>query len=240
MESIKINLHLHSNYSDGKNSIDSLVKRAVEKNLRAIAITDHLSNSWKARIIPTLNSQTKLSNYLEEISNVKQYLKDIGEDLLVFEGIEIDLDSDLRFITKLVNPNNFKVILLEGLESEEGVNFAKNLIKNFKFNNSNFLFPLFGLAHFNPRHFIHTDYSVILSLLKEHNLFLEINSSYIQYYSSKYSRFYKKIKEFNVPVSIGSDAHMVSRLDDLWPSLEVIENYGLQNNYDVLVQRLFG
>ena len=37
----KINLHIHSNYSDGKEDFDKLVEQAKKLNMKHIAITDH-------------------------------------------------------------------------------------------------------------------------------------------------------------------------------------------------------
>lgn len=38
---IEVDLHLHSNYSDGKYSITEVIELAMEKGLRVISITDH-------------------------------------------------------------------------------------------------------------------------------------------------------------------------------------------------------
>lgn len=37
----KVNLHIHSNYSDGKEDFDKLVEQAKKLNMKYIAITDH-------------------------------------------------------------------------------------------------------------------------------------------------------------------------------------------------------
>ena len=52
----KLNLHIHTTYSDGKNSINQIVKTAIKLGLDYICITDHFSNSWKSKIIHTLNN----------------------------------------------------------------------------------------------------------------------------------------------------------------------------------------
>ena len=53
----KINLHIHSTFSDGRNTIKQIIKRAIQLNLSYICITDHFTNSWKAGVIPTLNNE---------------------------------------------------------------------------------------------------------------------------------------------------------------------------------------
>ncbi len=45
----KLNLHIHTTYSDGKNTINQIVKTAIKLGLDYICITDHFSNSWKSK-----------------------------------------------------------------------------------------------------------------------------------------------------------------------------------------------
>ena len=36
-----VNLHIHSNFSDGKSNFDDLIAQAINLNLKYISITDH-------------------------------------------------------------------------------------------------------------------------------------------------------------------------------------------------------
>ena len=56
----KINLHIHSIYSDGNNSIREIVDKAIKLGLDYICITDHFTNSWKANVIPNLDTKDKI------------------------------------------------------------------------------------------------------------------------------------------------------------------------------------
>lgn len=47
-ENNKVNLHIHSVFSDGKSTVESIVKQAKEKGYKAFAITDH--NTIQAHI----------------------------------------------------------------------------------------------------------------------------------------------------------------------------------------------
>ena len=40
-ENGRVNLHIHSTYSDGKATFENIVSQAKEKNLKAFAISDH-------------------------------------------------------------------------------------------------------------------------------------------------------------------------------------------------------
>ena len=70
-----INLHTHSNFSDGKNSIKEIVERALESDLGYIAITDHFTDSWK-EWVSKLKNEDKISEYLKEIMFYQNYLRD--------------------------------------------------------------------------------------------------------------------------------------------------------------------
>ncbi|WP_055745958.1 PHP domain-containing protein [Brevibacillus choshinensis] len=79
-----MDLHSHSNYSDGKNSIEQMVGVAVELGYAAIAITDHV---WKT------------SDWIEDFSKHMRKVKKIfAKDIYVFSGLEakvINLEGDI-------------------------------------------------------------------------------------------------------------------------------------------------
>ena len=117
MDFLKENLHIHSSFSDGKSSIKKTINRAAELDFDLIAITDHFTDSWKAKVIPSLDSSLKISNYLQQIDRKSSKLRDSFKNLRVLRGIEIDLESSFRYISELINPADFDIILFEYLES---------------------------------------------------------------------------------------------------------------------------
>ncbi|MFX1498191.1 MAG: PHP domain-containing protein [Promethearchaeota archaeon] len=239
MDLPKFNLHVHSSYSDGRNSINEIVKKAVEYNLNYIAITDHFTNSWKAKIIPSLNSRDKIHNYLEEITQQQQYLRQKNIDLKLFKGIEIDISSSESYILNLIDPFKFDIILFEYLENPEGIAFIKNIIKNWKSRSmTQSLFPILGLAHFDPSFFIYGSLTVLINFLKEYDIYFEFNSSYSQYYSVKNNDFFIKLRKYNVLVGIGCDSHDLKSLNNFGELIKVIEYYGLLDNLTTLINKL--
>ena len=232
----KLNLHIHSNYSDGKNSIEQIVKRSIEYELNYIAITDHFTNSWKAKIIPSLDSIEKINNYLISISRFKQYIKKINVNLKLLKGIEIDINSSESYILNLVNPYEFDLILFEYLESPESMAFIKNILTMWKKKYSpKGYFPITGLAHFDPSYLIHGYLNVLIQFLKDLNIYFEFNTSYSEYYSRKYLDFFVNLKENNILVAIGSDSHSLSNLVDVEEPMNRIREYGLENNLISLI-----
>jgi len=234
----KINLHCHSNYSDGKNSIDEIVAKAVKIGLDFLAITDHFTDSWKSSIIPTLNSFEKIESYLEEISICQNNLKNENANLRLYKGIEVDLGSSEKYIKNLIDPLKFDIILFEYLETLEGLAYINNLIDYWERKMSNKNLPIFGLAHFDPSNFIYTGLDRLIQLLKKHNIYFEFNSSYSNFYSRKNEIFFEKLKNHQIPVGIGSDAHHSKQLVLIQDPLYRVKDFGLENNLIYLIELL--
>ncbi|ALU11363.1 histidinol phosphatase [Ignicoccus islandicus DSM 13165] len=69
MPKIKADLHMHSTYSDGLNTVEEMIHSALEKGLKAISITDH--NTFKGS------------------KKAIEYVKDKGIELVVLYGNEV-------------------------------------------------------------------------------------------------------------------------------------------------------
>ena len=239
MELPKLNLHIHSIFSDGRNSISQIVSAALDKGLDYICIADHFTNSWKADIIPNLNSLAKIEMYLDEIDQFQKYLLEEERQMALFKGIEIDLSSTEKFIVNNILPTRFDILLFEYLESIEGIFFIKKIINYWKGKTKNSTdFPLIGLAHFDPSFFAINGMNILIDFLTENRIFFEFNTSYPQFYSRKYRSFFDQLKERNVLISIGCDSHHISTLRDIEEAYDRIKFYDLESNLIDLIQIL--
>ncbi|MFW9988306.1 MAG: PHP domain-containing protein [Candidatus Odinarchaeota archaeon] len=234
----KINLHIHSNYSDGKQTINQIVKRALKLDLDYIAVTDHFTNSWKSWV-STLSNHETITKYLVELSQAQKYLIKSVKQLTLLKGIEIDLGSSEQFIKKFIQIDKYDLVLFEYLQSYEAIAFLKNIINFWKKSIENLNdFPILGLAHFDPSFFISGNLDTLMNFLKDYNIYFEFNSSYPSFYSPRYIFFFEKLKEYNIPVGIGCDSHHLSNLNDFEEPFEMIIHYNLENNLDVLIKTL--
>ncbi|MFW9822616.1 MAG: PHP domain-containing protein [Candidatus Thorarchaeota archaeon] len=234
----KINLHIHSTYSDGKNSIKQIVERALLLNLDFIAFTDHFTNSWKEWVTKLTNIE-KITEYLDEISQFQTYLRENRENLQIFKGLEIDLGSSFQFIKRIVQPSKFDIILFEYLQDYGTIAFMKNIINFWKSSIDNIKeMPIIGLAHFDPSFFIHENLDVLISFLKDYAIYFEFNSSYPTYYSRQNESFFNKLRDHDIPVAIGCDSHSQRSLMDIEEPLEMIEYYNLGKNFQKLLEIL--
>ena len=238
MEFPNLNLHIHSNYSDGKQTINQIVKKSIKLNLDYIAITDHLTNSWKAWV-SKLNNKLTISSYLDEISNCQAYLITNNIKLILLKGIEIDLSSTEQFLKKIIKIDEFDLILVEYLQNFETIAYLENIINYWKIQISNLIrFPILGLAHFDPSFFMLGDLDILMKFLKKHNIYFEFNSSYPSFYSPRYERFFKKIIEYKIPVAIGCDSHTQETLNDFDGPLDMIQFYNLERNLEILINAI--
>jgi len=236
----KINLHIHSNYSDGKNTIEQIVDKALKTKFNYIAITDHFTNSWKSKIIDTLDSEDKISDYLMEIELINEWLRENKEKLKVLKGVEIDLESSFNYIKRNINPKAFDIILFEHLETPESIGFIQRLINEWK--NMDLISqktPIFGLAHFDPSYFMHSGLNILLNFLKKNNIYFEFNSNYEYCYSTKYKNiFFDRLKSKNISVAISSDSHSINELNNIEEPLSMIDYYNLNQNFQKLINSL--
>ena len=83
---IKGDLHVHSNWTDGRESIETMVRAAKDRGYEYVCIADH---SVARGIARGLNRE-RLAAQLAEIEQVRQKVKGIS----VLTGMEVDIRSD--------------------------------------------------------------------------------------------------------------------------------------------------
>ncbi len=92
-----VDLHIHSNFSDGKLTISEIVDLYGRKGFGIIAITDHLADSktltgFVTRKLKFSLTENSMAEYLELIANEKKRAWDQYGMILV-PGVEVTLNS---------------------------------------------------------------------------------------------------------------------------------------------------
>ena len=85
-EHIRGDLHTHSNWSDGRNSIADMVSAGKQLGYDYLAITDHSERAWSSRKL----ALTDIEKQREEIQALRSRVR--GIDIL--HGIEVDIMAD--------------------------------------------------------------------------------------------------------------------------------------------------
>lgn len=84
---IKRDYHIHSTYSDGKNKVEEIVKKAIELNLDEVGISDHSYTFFDESYCI---KKDKIAEYIAEIERLKAKYKD---KIKILCGIEQDFYS---------------------------------------------------------------------------------------------------------------------------------------------------
>lgn len=103
IDDIRGDLHMHTTWSDGAQSIEEMINIAREKGYEYIAITDH---SKFLQVANGLN-ETRLRRQREEI----QQLNEKYSDIHIFSGVEMDIlpDGTLDFSNEFLKEMDFVI-----------------------------------------------------------------------------------------------------------------------------------
>lgn len=223
-----IDYHIHTTFSDGKNTHDEIVDRANKLGLQEIGFSDHLClnfPNWgiKAEDIEVIADKLQLLK--QQISNIK--IK-FGFEVDYLEGKEIEiktiLDSlpldyvlgsvhyinDWNFDT---NPADYKSVDIDQFYTDYFEVLKKairsglfDIIGHIDLAKKYAFFPSFNLDDL---------YHEIAKELKQNNLCFELNTSGMdkpckEFYPSE--NFLRILCANKVPVALGSDTHVLNNL----------------------------
>lgn len=93
------NYHSHTHYSDGKGEPELYIKSAIEKGMYAYGFSTHspvpFESGWNMKF-------EKLTNYIDEINNLKRKYAD---KIKIFLGMEVDYVNNLTGVSKFKDYN---------------------------------------------------------------------------------------------------------------------------------------
>ncbi len=202
-EDIKGDLHIHSNYTDGKASIEDMALKAFKKGYEYIAITDH---SKHLSVANGLDEKRILKEW-EEIDKLNEKL-----NIRILKGIECDILEDgsldlpnsvLKELDVVLGAVHFKFNLSKKEQTKRVIKAIKNPYLNI-------------IAHPTGRVIGHRnayliDMDEIFKVCKEEGVFLEINSQPERLDLNDI--LIKTAKEIGCKFSISTDSHDIDSLD---------------------------
>ncbi len=165
---IRGDLHIHSNYTDGKASIKEMALAAMDMGYEYIAITDHSKHLTVAKGL----DEERILKQFEEIDRLNEEL-----DIVILKGIECDIledgsldlpDSILKRLDVVLGAIHFKFNLSKREQTKRVIKAIKN--------------PYFNiLAHptgrvIGHRNAYEIDMDEVIKAAKGEGVFLEINS----------------------------------------------------------------
>jgi len=209
---IKGDFHIHTIDSDGINTIEEMAVAARQMGYQYIAITDH---SQSLHIAGGLDEQ----RLLEQIKKIEQVNQKI-DGITVLRGIEVDIKSDgtLDISDKVLQKLDIVIAAIHsGLRQER-----KKLTERLKKAMENPLVDI--IAHptgriIGYREAYDIDIQEIIQIAARTNKALEINASPERMdLNDIYTR---SAKEQGVLLAIGSDAHQISTLDNMYYGITI-------------------
>jgi DNA polymerase (family 10) len=203
---IKGDLHIHTDYTDGRNSLREMALAAKKRGMKYLAITEH---SDRLKIAGGLDPP-QLMKQMEEIDRLNQELKGIT----ILKGIEVEILEDGRL--DLPDSVLGKLDLVVGtIHNQLRLPLEKQTERILRgMDHPHFSF----LAHpsgrlINEREPMEVDMPRVINKARERGCFLELNANIRRL--DLYDTYCQMAKEQGVLVAINSDAHNINALDHL-------------------------
>lgn len=206
LRDIKGDLHVHSRWSDGRNTFEELVEAAREKGYEYIAITDHTKGLGIARGL----NEEELAEELSEVRALNKRLK--GFRLLM--GIEVDIKSDctLDIPDELLGKLDLVVASIHSGFKQPKEQLTRRLTSALKNPYVSVIAHPTGRL-INEREAYEVDMERVLSTAKETGKAMELNASPLRL--DLKDIHLKRAKEMGVPVVISTDAHLTGQFDHM-------------------------
>ena len=207
--SIKVDYHLHSTWTDGKNTIAEIIENAKLNGLNSIAITDHIRESSTYfddynKEISLLNSKEELNIYSGFEAKVADFHGNIDVKKEVAKKADISIVSVHRFPlgNKLYKASEFKKDIAQEIELELSLAALKK-------GGFNVLGHPGGMSLTYFKNFPVKFYEEIIIGCVKNNIAFDFNG---RYHQSQFDLLCPLLEKYNPFVSIGTDSHIISKM----------------------------
>lgn len=205
--------HIHTNYTDGVNSIEEIVFESIAKDLEMIVFTEHIE-PWFVK------SENWFSEYVSEINYFKKKFKSEIQIKIGVEAPAIDLNGNIDITDEMNEKCDYilgaahRYPGMEGrkiseLSSEEAIELEYKTLLGLASNKQ-----IDALAHIGgtcfkycsrfPNEYI----SEIISVATSNNIAIEINHVYNQ----PLETFLSLCAKYNANIVLGSNVHKKEEL----------------------------
>jgi len=204
LKDIKGDPHVHSEWSDGGNTIEEIVEVAKNRGYSYIAITDH---SQSLKVAGGL-SVADLKKKRKEIDRINQGLKNFR----VLYGTEVDIDSDgnLDYKDEVLKDFDLVVAAIHTGFKQSKEQLTRRIVRACKNKYVHIIAHPTGRL-WGTRDAYNIDIDYVLKVAKETNTFLEINA-FPQRLDLNDLNCHRA-KEMCVKLALGTDAHTTEQLE---------------------------
>ncbi|MCS7254124.1 MAG: DNA polymerase/3'-5' exonuclease PolX [Armatimonadota bacterium] len=202
LDDIRGDLHIHSNWSDGSETIEALAKAAVEIGYEYIAITDHS---------PPLGWGVKPEDLRRQITQIRK-LNEHLNDILILTGVEVDIlhDGTLALDDELLSEFDVVIASIHSQMKMSAQKMTERILRAMENPYVNIIGHPTGRL-IGQREPYEVDMEAIVKRAASEGIALEINASPERLdLKDEHARM---CKDYGAPIAIGTDAHAIVHLE---------------------------
>lgn len=203
LKDIKGDVHTHSTYSDGRNSIAGMAAAAQALGYEYLALSDH---SEKLKVANGL-SRERLMDKIKEIERLNKKLK--GFQVLCGSEVEIDSDGNLDYNEDTLSRLDFVIASVHSAFELSKEKMTQRLIKVCRNKYVHAIGHPFG-RHFGKRDGYEIDFKELCHAAADTGTCLEINAFPIRLDLDSANAYFAR--SLGVKFLINTDAHAIEHL----------------------------
>jgi DNA polymerase (family 10) len=216
---IKGDLHVHSRWSDGRNTIEELALHAVGLGYEYIAITDHSPSTGIANGL----SEERLLEHIREIEGINEKM----EGIRLLSGTECDILSDgrLDYSNRILEGLDIVVAAVHAGLEQDRKSMTKRVVAALENEQVDILAHPTG-RKFGKRSGYDIDMEEVMQAAFDNDKIIEINSSPSRLdLNDMYARM---AKEMGVKIAINTDTHSLANFDNISYGIDVARRAWLE------------
>jgi DNA polymerase (family X) len=198
LEDIRGDLHMHTTWSDGRNTVREMIEAARAAGFEYIAITDHTQSS-------TVANGNKPEELLEEIEEIDSVAREFG-DIRVLRGAEVDIltDGSLDMPPEVLDRLDWIVCSIHSGFHQEGGQITDRVIRAMETGYPNVIAHPTGRI-LGERAAYEIDLERVIEAAKKNDVRLELNAN--PYRLDLNSYWVARARQSGVKVVISTDSH---------------------------------
>lgn len=198
-------LHMHTTYSDGKQTIREMAEACKQRGYQYIVITDH------SRSLGIANGLS-IERLMEQMEEVHQINEEMGDDFHILAGTEMDIKADgtMDYPDEILEKLDFVIASLHVSLLQKRDQITERLLNAIK----NPHVDMIGhpsARQIPTREPVDADWDAVLKAASEHKTILEINANPIRL--DLKPELARLAKDMGVLLAINTDAHNKNHLD---------------------------
>jgi DNA polymerase (family X) len=204
LKDIRGDLHVHSHWSDGKNSIVQLAQAAQQRGYEYLAISDH---SERLKVARGLTEKDILAKR-QEIERLNKKLKSFR--ILMGTEVEIDGEGNLDYADKVLKEFDIVIAAIHSHFEQDSRRMTQRLVKVCQNKHVHIIAHPTGVQR-SRRVAYDIDLQKVARVAKETNTCLEINAFPMRFDLNSSNAYFAR--EQGGKFAINTDTHELSHLD---------------------------